>query len=202
MLLILGVVVVMAGMEARGLTDTSHPLVRSVLDQHYIPVTLSGKVEVDFGVALYLFQREDILCKVQEEYARQLPPGELPEFVVEHQPPDRWSYVNRKNQPSEITEISRSMDEAGQLDVLYHVSGRRFFGEFESLVYVRVVSDAEGASTSYDVQVYAYPKVAVSRFFARHLNLIERYFRGKTTEVTELTVTICRGIVGEVDEST
>ncbi len=55
----------------------------------------------------------------------------------------------------------------------------------------------------YEIQVYAYPKTSVSRFFARHLRLVERYFEDKTDSLTALTVSICRGLLGgtEVTES-
>jgi hypothetical protein len=42
--------------------------------------------------------------------------------------------------------------------------------------------------------VYAYPENNISRFFARHLRLAQRYFDGKTDEITGLTKRICRHI--------
>lgn len=170
-----------------------HPDVQRVLEQDYIPVRLDGKVRIPFGIVVYLFGQDDILMQVQEEYARQLPLGETPEFVVQQESDYRWSYVNRRNQHSVIQEVHRELG-IDQAELLYHTAGRRFFGDFEAVTHIMLHAMPDD-TIRYEVKVYAYPKVALSRFLARHLRLIERYFNEKTDELTDLTVAICRGLI-------
>lgn len=170
-----------------------HPLIRSVLDQHYIPVTLTATVPVPFAVVTHLFEQEDILDTIQEEYARLLPPGESPEFVVQQDAPNQWSYVNRKNQPSVITEVFRDTSHTSEAEAVFHTSGRRFFGQFEALTHVRLYESGE--DTRYHVYVYAYPKSDTVRFFARHLGLVRRFFEEKTVELSDLTAQIAGSII-------
>jgi len=174
----------------------NHELVRSVTDQSYIPVSLHGSVAVPFATAVFLFQQENMLDRVQVEYGRLLPEGEKPEFKVKQETTNRWSYVNRKKQQSVITEVYRNLSDENTAELVYHTEGKRFFGEFEALTHVKLRRE-ENSETHFTLEVYAYPKVAVSRFLARHLGLVERYFVDKTDELTTLTVNICRNIIQE-----
>ena len=47
----------------------------------------------------------------------------------------------------------------------------------------------------YDVAVYAFPERAFTRFFARHLKLIERFFRKRTDVIGQLIVAVCERMV-------
>jgi hypothetical protein len=173
-----------------------HALVKAVMDQSYIPVSLAGSVAVPFATAIFLFQQDNMLDRVQLEYGRLLPEGEKPEFVVQQESTNRWSYVNRKNQESVITEVYRNLANQNTAELLYHTTGKRFFGDFEALTHVTLRRE-ENNETRFTLRVYAYPKVAVSRFLARHLGLVERYFADKTDELTALTVNICHHIINE-----
>ncbi len=181
----------------REIPAADHPYVASVLSQHYIPVDLAATVPVPFAVVTHLLEQEDILDLIQEEYARLLPPGESPEFVVQQAGPRRWSYVNRSNQRSVITELFRDIAPPGFAEALFHTKGRRFFGSFEALTHVRLYE--KGDETHYAVNVYAFPVSNTVRFFARHLGLVRRYFEEKTTELSSLTADIAGGILSRQD---
>ncbi len=198
LLLLLGAGPVFAGPEAdlHALPEAlkGNEDVQSVMTSRYIHVTLDDGIGVAYERALQLFEQPDILALVQEEYARQLEGEEEPEFVVQSDGPGSWSYENRKGQVSEIREIFRDLQpDASRL--IYYTRGERFFGWFRALTDVRIRPDPDQpGACRYDVDVYAYPEVAVARFFARHLGLVERYFNRKTGDVTELTVRICNGL--------
>ncbi len=84
------------------------------------------------------------------------------------------------------------------MDLVYHTSGQRFFGCFQSLVHIHAGAGDKDGSTSYRITVYAYPENSVGRFFARHLLLVDRYFRQKTAFVTDPGVKTCRSLCRRV----
>ena len=53
----------------------------------------------------------------------------------------------------------------------------------------------EEDACTYKVIVYAYPENAVSRFFARHLGIAERYFHQKTKDITALSIAISKHLL-------
>lgn len=171
------------------------PRARSVLDAHFIPCRSTGEVGVAIGELVQLFSHSNLVDHIQSEYARQLPAGEQPEFVVQPDGTNRWHYVNKSGHRSEIHELARASDErTGEVEVIYYSRGRRFFGDFRALIQVRITGGAAGRSR-YAAEVWAYPESALPRFFARHLGLVESFFRDKTRELTELSVRICDGLV-------
>jgi len=182
--------VVANAMEAN-VAYTNQASYRSVLEAHHIKVSGIGQVEIPFEEAVSLLQRADLLDVVQDSYARMLPEGETPEFVIQPEGPSRWFFVNRHNQTSIIEEIHRDIEPDGRAHVVYYSEGRRFFGNYRSVVDIAIARDQDN-QCRYEVTVYAYPVNSFSRFFARHLGVVERFFRDKTGEITELTVAICR----------
>jgi hypothetical protein len=179
------------GAETAGYTN--HPLVRSVFDAHYIKVDGEGRVAVPFAEALSLFERDDLLDEVQGAYARLLPPGETPEFVIHQRASNHWYFVNKNSQTSTIHEVHRLVEPDHSAHLVYYSDGRRFFGDYRSVIDIRVMGDGEGdgVASRYEVAVYAYPVNSFSRFFARHLGVVETFFRGKTDEISLLSVEIC-----------
>jgi len=163
----------------------------ALLGKHTIPVHRTGTLAVNPSMACDLLARTNLLALVQEQYARQLPVGQTPEFAIQHTGTNTYAYVNRHGQRSEITEVGRlALVDAG-FAILVYAFGERDFGRFESLTYVTVAPAPDVAGCRYEVVVYAYPHSAVRRFFARHLGLVERYFRNKTTEMEALVTHLC-----------
>jgi hypothetical protein len=166
------------------------PLAREVLARRHIRVDGAGNVPIDYRNAVTTFANEGLLDAVQAEYARQLPPGEEPEFVVHETAPGTFAYANAKGETSTLRELYRGTSGTNQFAVVYHVQGRRFFGDFQSLIHIEI-APAAATSTVYQASVYAYPESAVPRFFARHLGLVDRYFRSKTADIEALATRIC-----------
>lgn len=170
------------------------PHYQSVLHANHILINGDGDIAVSYAEARNLFLQENMLDAVQQAYAQLLEEGEKPEFVIEQHSDRRWSYVNKSGQYSEIIELHRDIEENQPARLVLYAAGERFFGNFKAVIKVDV-SEVTANSCRYRVTVYAYPENAVSRFFARHLGIAERFFRYKTKEITDLTVRICKALM-------
>ena len=160
---------------------------RAVLGRSCIVVTTTGQMAVAYAGMARAFAAPDLLGDLQREYARQLPPGEQPEFVIEQTAPGLYHYVNRHGQASYIREVHRAARGESATELVLHTWGKRFFGRYEAVIHVTVTAGTE-RDLGYATVVYAYPENGMSRFLARHLGLVERYFRSKTAELEALSV--------------
>jgi hypothetical protein len=156
-----------------------------------IVAEIRGRVPVEFSNALTVFERPDFLQCVQEEYGSQIGDEVQPEFVIKQSSTNTYFYVNRKGERTDITEELRKKTSDSTIDLVLYSHGKRSFGKYRSLVHIQVSDDGQGGSV-YVASIYAYPENGFSRFFVRHLGLIERYFKNKTDEMAELfTAIIC-----------
>jgi hypothetical protein len=196
LLLILLALSMQAG--AIGLPETeglvSDDLSRTLLAKEFIYAETGGNVPVDIGSAITLLRQPSFLTRVQEEYESLLPPGKQPEFTVQQSATNSWFYINKKQERTDIIEVASREGADDTFDLAYYTEGRRFFGFYQALIHVQLTGEDE--STRYTVAVYAYPENLVSRFFARHLNLVERYFRSKTDEISVLAAQISTRLCG------
>ena len=159
----------------------------AVLARPCIVVHTTGRMDLAYSGMARAFASPDLLGDMQREYALQLPAGEQPEFVIQQQTPGSYHYVNRLGQESFIREVHRAEHEGPVTELVLHTWGRRFFGRYEAVIHI-AVQPGEGPDLDYQAVVYAYPENGVSRFLARHLGLVERYFRSKTAEIESLSV--------------
>lgn len=162
----------------------------TLLARNTIRVVGRGTLPVDFRAALRVLSQSNLLDRVQEEYARSLPAGRQPEFVLHPAGSNTWTFVNRHGQHSEVCEVARIPVATNALAAVFYAKGERFFGLFESLTVIRAVANDQG-QIGYTVQVLAYPHQPVCRFVIRHLGLVERYFQNKTKELEVVSARIC-----------
>ena len=158
----------------------------AVLAQRCIVVTTTGQLALAYAGMARAFASPDLLGDLQREYAHQLPAGEQPEFVIRQTAPGFYHYVNRHGQESFIREVHRAEHAGPVTELVLHAGGRRFFGRYEAVIHVAVYP-VEPGELGYTAIVHAYPENGVSRFLARHLGLVERYFRSKTEEIEALS---------------
>jgi len=161
---------------------------RALLDQKFISAETGGTVPVSIQSAISVLQQPSFLTCVQEEYEKMLPPGKRPEFTVQQSSSNTWFFINGNQERTDIAEVAGRLTGADTFDLAYYTQGRRFFGHYQALIHIRLTG--AGDSTAYTVAVYAYPENGFSRFFARHLQLVEKYFLSKTSEISELAVQI------------
>ena len=172
---------------------SAHTLATALLTKDTIQVQATGTVAVAFSDILASLAQTKLIDRIQSEYARTLPAGQAPEFVVTSLGSNIWSYTNRSAEQSIIHEVTMQRLSTNELVAVFYASGERFFGRFESLTAIRLLPAGPGRS-AYEVAVFAYPQQALCRFFIRHLGLIESYFRNKTREIEKLATSICRGL--------
>lgn len=197
-LLVLGLVLgasLCQGVELDPLT-ADHASVASLIQKKCIRVETDGSSGVSIDMAGSLLGRPDMLEAIQRAYEEMLPEGESVEFAVKRESAGIYSYVNRHNQSTRIIEVARVVVPQERVLVALYSEGRRFFGEYQSLVQVEVTPESDGVR--YNVCVYAYPESRMMRLFAK-LPGVERFFRNKTAEMTELTLSVCREIYKKHD---
>ena len=168
----------------------SDPVIRRVLDLDPIHIHTSGQDATKFEDIAAGLGRSNLVMDVQVTYARMLPAGKQPEFVIRQATTNTYFYVNKHEERSDIQEVLRRVDAAGCIRCVYNVKGRRFFGPFEAVIQIDVHRRAEG-NTSFEIDVYAHPEVTMTRLLAR-LPLVDLYFQHKTRDVVALVVSIIR----------
>ncbi len=172
--------------ETTALVDDD--LSRDLLAKEFIFAETGGTVPVGIQSAISILQQPSFLTCVQEEYVKMLPPGQLPEFVIQQSASNTWFFINGHQERTDITEVAGRLTGQETFDLAYYTEGRRFFGFYQALIHIRLAGN--GDSTGYTVAVYAYPENGFCRFFFRHLNLVDKYFRSKTGEISALAVRI------------
>jgi hypothetical protein len=176
-------------------TLVSDDLSLVLLNKKFISAETDGTVPVPLRKAVDVLNHPDFLARVQNEYEKLLPPGKRPEFKVEQSPDGTWFYINKYGERTDIRQVAGQKTGTGSFDLAYYTQGRRFFGFYQALIHIRLTGT--GDSTDYTVAVYAYPENGFSRFFARHLQLVEKYFRSKTGEISQLAVQISTRLCGD-----
>lgn len=169
---------------------SNHTPTRVLLARDTIRIEADGVVPVAYASAIGLLTRSNLLEQIQEAYAQSLPPGQSPEFALDPVGANTWRYSNGRNEESEVHEVARGVTGSNTLVAAYYATGNRFFGQFESLTLIRVWADSNNQA-AYHVQVFAYPHLAICRFLARHLGIVERFFRDKTKEMEGISARIC-----------
>ncbi|OGV71901.1 MAG: hypothetical protein A3K19_07315 [Lentisphaerae bacterium RIFOXYB12_FULL_65_16] len=162
---------------------------QALLASNPIHVHAAGHVDATFDRAVAMFMSKEVLDDVQAEYARQLPAGETPEFVVHQTESGQYHYVNKDKQRSEVRELYKATGPDGALDAIFLAEGTRFFGAFEALVHLNARPGAAG-KVDYDLNVYARPRNSVCRWLG-HLPPVRKFFQNKTQEVADLSARIC-----------
>ena len=195
---------VMLGLSAQALETVSllpdEGPSRALLEQKKpIYAETRGEVDVVFSNALIVFDQPNLLKEVQDAYCVLIAKDHEPEFTIQQQSTNTYFYVNKDGDRTDIQEVVRRQTSENTFDIIYYSCGKRFFGKYQAVIHVRISDGGEGCS-SYTAAVYAYPENAFSRFFARHLGLVERFFRSKTEELTGIITTISCNLCEKVAE--
>ena len=174
-----------------------HPASKELLERKPLELSAEGVVDISFERAESILMRTNLLSVIQESYVASLPEGETPEFTVQRQGPSRYHYTNCKGQNTIIEEVWIRRDPGQKISIALYSEGRRFFGDYQSLCDVEVTPTDDGCAV-YSVTVYARPEAFLYRVAAR-IAPVQRFFRSKMHELTDLVVEVCNGI--PVDES-
>jgi hypothetical protein len=171
---------------------TKHTAVAALIKKKCIYLEATGQANLSMDMACGLLGRSDMLETIQQAYGNMLPTGESAEFTIKKEAPGKYSYTNRHNQKTRLEEVAKRAIPNEKALVAIYSEGHRSFGEFRSLVQIEVIPAPEGG-VQYQICVYAYPNSCMMRLFAK-LPGVERFFKSKTVEMTELSLSICRQI--------
>ncbi len=166
-----------------------HYAVESLIQKECIYLETEGKTEMPLEMVSSLLERPDILETIGGVYESMQTEGKAREFRVKKVAEGKYTYVSRKNQETGIEEVARVFVQDEKALVAYLGKGHRFFGAFQVLVQVELTPALDSGS-KYNVCVYAYPDSGTIRLFAK-IPGVEGYFKRKTTEITELALSIC-----------
>ncbi len=117
-----------------------------LLKSNTLRIPVAGCITGSFERAGAILQSSNLLEKVQQAYAAQLPKGTKPEFEVKSAGAGRYYYVNKYDERCDIRELWRATDTNTWFRFACYVSGERNFGPFESLIYMTVQREEKATS--------------------------------------------------------
>ncbi|MCF7817752.1 MAG: hypothetical protein K9M54_07705 [Kiritimatiellales bacterium] len=171
------------------------PAMVALLAKKCIRAETCGVLPVRFEAVADLLRQPDLIWMIQDEYGRSVSKGGKNEFPIIGTGNGAYHYINEKNQRTDIKELYRRQTSDSTVDLVYHASGKRYFGKYEVLIHVRAI-DAGTAGTLYLAAIHAYPHNPPLRFFARKFGSTERYFQRKTAMIARISTRICEGMCG------
>lgn len=183
-------VVALCGLCSAKTPYDAHPASRRLLERKPLEMTAEGQVALSFERAASILVCSNLLSAVQKSYAAGLPEGEDPEFAVHQVSPGVYTYTNRDGERTTLEELWIRCVPGEKISIALYSEGSRFFGDYQSLCDVEVMPLTDEA-VAYSVTVYARPESFAARFIAR-ITPVERYFRHKMHELTDLVVEVCR----------
>lgn len=156
-----------------------------LLKKNTLRIPVIGCITGSFERAGVMLQSSNLLERVQQAYAAQLPKGVQPEFEVKSAGEGRYYYVNRYAERCDIRELWRATDTNTWFCCAFYVKGERNFGPFESLIYMTVQRDDKALSDvlNYTTDVRVWPQGAIVRVVLLNMPGIELYFRKKASDM-------------------
>ncbi|MEN8254367.1 MAG: hypothetical protein ABFR33_02750 [Verrucomicrobiota bacterium] len=168
---------------------------KALLEKKCIRTEACGVLPARFDAAVGYLNQPDLVQRIQGEYRQSVSKDGTIDFPIVGTGNGTYYYVNEKNQRTDLFELCRRQTSDSTFDLVYHATGKRFFGKYEVLIHIRAI-DAGPAGTVYTASVHAYPHNGPVRFFARRFGTVERYFQRKTRLIARVSTRICAGMDG------
>ena len=114
--------------KAKALIDelvAEHAAARVLLTRNAIRVASRGTIQAEFTAAMGVLLHSNLIDRIQVEYARSLPPGQKPEFVLHPSGSNTWSYVNRHGQRSDSERDEKAADVDPIMVQNYHAGDQK-----------------------------------------------------------------------------
>ena len=161
-------------------------------------IPVEGCITASFAKVHAVLRSSNLLERVQQVYADQLPEGAKPEFVVHSAGDGRYYYVNNDDERCDIRELWRDTDTNTSFRCAFYVTGERFFGRFESLITLSVMRSSSDSTETmrYVTDVRVCPHSATVRVFLRHMPGVDFYFRRKTAEMRRIISAVFTRLAG------
>ncbi len=150
----------------------------------------TGEVAVAYERVYGALMRSNVLEEIASVYLQELPAGEKPSLVVTPREGRGRYAVDWQAKRAEVQEVWRSTDTNTFFEGGYVMTGRRYFGSFETVMMVHVKRTTTGHA-SFRADVLVYPQNGLIRYSVTHLLPVDAYFRRTMQEMGAKIRHIC-----------
>jgi hypothetical protein len=166
---------------------------RAMCQGSRLRLVATGEVAVAYERAFEKLMHTNILMDVQAVYHSELKPGEKTNLVITALGRSGHYYVDWKDERADVEDVWRATDTNSFFEGGFVITGERYFGDFETVLNVRVQRLAGGnAGFCADVQIY--PHNGLIRFIFNNLLSVEDYFRDTMVEMSAEIRRVCTAL--------
>lgn len=158
-----------------------------------IHLVATGDVAVAYARVYAVLMDPKILEKVASAYRRELPSGAKTNLVVTPLDTNGHYLVDWNNERADVRDLWRGTDTNNYFQGGYVMTGKRFFGSFETVMNVRVQRTKTGQAT-FRADVLIYPHNGLIRFIFNNFISVESYFRNTMTGLSAEIKRICTNL--------
>ena len=153
----------------------------------------TGCVAVAYERVYTVLMAPTILEDVAAAYQRELPAGAKPDLVVIPLGSNGHYTVVWKGDPADVRDVWRQTDTNNFFEGGYIITGRRYFGAFETVMNLHLQRSAAGQA-DFRADVLIYPHNGLIRFIFSNLLSVEDYFRTTMDEMSAEIRHICTSL--------
>ena len=205
-LVAMGVVLGLAGRVGAAATD-GFPLpawsvsqVSSAMSKgHPLHLVATGEVAVAYERVYTALMRTNVLLDVASTYLHDLPAGAKTNLLITPLPTPGHYTVSWNGERADVFDLWRQTDTNTYFEGGFIITGKRYFGAFESVLNLRL-RRTESGQAGFRADVLVYPHNGLIRFIFNNLLSVEDYFRRTVNEmgaeIRRLCTSLCRAHTG------
>ncbi len=183
------------------LLEDSSP--KELLQKKCIRLGTSEVLDIPFETACKVLSKSTLLKLAQDEFGRSISKNGNVDFPVIQTAPNTYYYINEKGHRADLTELYRKQTDESSFNYVILASGKRFFGQYDVIIHLQII-DAGQSGIIYAVSMHAYPHNMLTRFSARKIGPVKKYFKKKMKLISyvarEVAVGLCRKEAFQLDE--
>ena len=153
----------------------------------------TGVVAVAFERTYLVLMDTNVLERVEAAYCRELPAGAKTNLMVTPLDTNGHYTVNWKDEQADVRDVWRGTDTNSYFEGGYVITGKRFFGSFETVMAVRV-ERTETGQARFRADVLVYPHNGLIRFLFSNVLSVEDYFRATMIEMSAEIKRVCTSL--------
>ena len=180
------------GMNTAELLD--HSEAREIYNRKCIRLGTSELLPIRFETACGVLESDSLAETVQRELARSVAEDHPVAVPTLGNQDGNWFYTDEKGHRTLVRELYRKRTDEQTFDFIVWASGKRFFGKYDVIIHLQLI-DAGAAGTLYSVHSHAYPHNRITRFSARNIGPVKRWFKKKMKIISrgarELALRLC-----------
>ncbi len=150
----------------------------------------TGEVAVAYERVYGALMHSNVLDEIASVYLHELPAGEKPSLVVTPREGRGRYAVDWQQKRADVQDVWRHTDTNSFFEGGYVMTGRRYFGTFETVLVVHVQRTPTGHA-NFRADVLIYPHNGLLRYSVTHLLPVDAYFRRTMQEMGAKIRHIC-----------